>query len=467
MTPMPALRAGTAVVADGCDLVGRRVVVVGLARSGQAACRLLLARGAVVVGTDQRGERELGEALVGLRREGVTLELGGHRVRTLLSADLVVVSPGVDLRQPVFRDARAAGIPLIGEAELAFRCSQATFVGITGTNGKSTTTALLGDILNEAGIRSIVAGNIGIPLCQVAPGLGAEDVVVTELSSFQLETIERFRPRVALLLNLAPDHLDRYDRLEDYYRAKARLFDNQRPADVAVVNADDPLVLDAARLARSAILPFSRQRSLDRGAFVEGDRLVLALTATCETICHRDDLKILGVHNLENALAAALAAAALGAPVPAIRAALRRFAGLEHRLELVADIGGVRYVNDSKGTNVGAVLRSLESFSDPIVLIAGGKDKQGDFRPLAPLVRERVKRLILIGQAAGALRSQLDGACPMEDAPSLEAAVRRAAAVASPGDVVLLSPACASFDMFADFEARGRAFKEAVRTLAS
>ncbi len=449
------------------DLAGKRVVVVGLARSGEAACRLLLKQGASVIGTDQRSEGELGPGLYGLRRDGVVLELGGHRSLSPLSADLVVVSPGIDLREPFFQRVRAAGIPLIGEVELAYQCSEATFIGVTGTNGKSTTTTLLGAILKEAGLPSVVAGNIGTPLCQVAPGLPARELVVAELSSFQLETIKEFRPRVGLLLNLAPDHLDRYDQIEDYYQAKARLFQNQDRSDFAVVNADDSLVLEAAQKARARQVAFSRRKRLAEGAYLDEERLILALSGRRETICRWDEVKIQGVHNLENALAASIAAILVGAPTKAIRRGLVQFEGLEHRLEFVAEIGGVRFINDSKGTNVGAVVRSLESFSVPLVLIAGGKDKQSDFTPLVPLVRERVKRLILIGQATAKLRSQLDRACPMEEAPSLEEAVRRAAASASPGEVVLLSPACASFDMFTDFEDRGRVFKEAVRRLAS
>ncbi|MDE2483887.1 MAG: UDP-N-acetylmuramoyl-L-alanine--D-glutamate ligase, partial [candidate division NC10 bacterium] len=405
--------------------------------------------------------------LCSLERDGVSLEMGEQYLRSLLSADLIVVSPGIDLREPLFARAREVGIPLIGEVELAYRCSEATFIGITGTNGKSTTTTLLGAMLKQAGLPSHVAGNIGTPLCRVAPSLGAGEFVVTELSSFQLETIKEFRPRVALLLNLAPDHLDRYTRVEDYYWAKARIFENQRLSDVAIVNADDPLVLQATALARGRRIAFSRTRPLDAGAYIGEDHLVLNLDGRREVICRVSELKIQGVHNLENALAASLAAAAIGASPMAIRNALTSFEGLEHRLEFVAEIDGVRYVNDSKGTNVGAVMRSLESFTGPVVLIAGGRDKHGDFAPLLPLVRERVKRLILIGEAAEKLRRALASACPTEEASSLEEAVSRAAAVASPGEVVLLSPACASFDMFADFEERGRVFKAAVRGLLS
>jgi UDP-N-acetylmuramoylalanine--D-glutamate ligase len=447
------------------DLAGKRVVVIGLARSGEAACRLLLKQGAAVVGTDRRGEREVGADLCSLEHDGVSLELGEQYLRSVFSADVVVVSPGVDLREPLLQRVRKAGIPLIGEVELAYRCSEATFIGITGTNGKSTTTTLIGAMLQQDGLSSYVAGNIGTPLCRVAPCLAAGEFVVTELSSFQLETIEAFRPRVALLLNLAPDHLDRYDQVEDYYRAKARIFENQQRSDFAIINADDPLVLQVSALACGRRIAFSRTRPLETGAYVEGDQLMLALDGMREVMCRVSELKIQGVHNLENALAAGLAAAAAGVPATAIRMALTSFEGLEHRLEFVAEIGGVRYVNDSKGTNVGAVVRSLESFTNPVVLIAGGRDKHGDFAPLLPLVRERVKRLILIGEAAGTLRRTLASACPTEEALSLEEAVQRAAAAASPGEVVLLSPACASFDMFADFEERGRVFKAAVQEL--
>lgn len=449
------------------NLAGKRVMVVGLARSGAAACRLLLKQGATVIGTDRRGVREIGADLCSLEQDGVGLELGEQYLHSLFSTDLVVVSPGIDLREPSFQRVQEAGIPLIGEVELAYRYSEATFIGITGTNGKSTTTTLLGAMLAQAGLPSHVAGNIGTPLCGVAPSLAAGECVVTELSSFQLETIREFRPRVALLLNLAPDHLDRYDCVEHYYQAKARIFENQRSSDIAIVNADDPLVLKATAHVRGRRLAFSRTGPLDAGAYVEDDHLILNLDGRREVICRVSEVKIQGVHNLENALAAGLAAAAIGASTSAIRNVLTSFAGLEHRLEYVAEISGVRYINDSKGTNVGAVVRSLQSFTAPIVLIAGGKDKQSDFRPLLPLVRERVKRLILIGQAAPTLRRTLAGACPMEETSSLEEAVRRAATAASPGEVVLLSPACASFDMFTDFEERGRVFKAAVRGLPS
>jgi UDP-N-acetylmuramoylalanine--D-glutamate ligase len=289
--------------------------------------------------------------------------------------------------------------------------------------------------------------------------------VVAELSSFQLETILTFRPHVAVLLNLAPDHLDRYANVEDYYAAKARIFMNQTPEDVAVLNADDPPALEWARGLRSRTHLFSRIRTVGDGAFVRDGRLVIRRDGRVEAACGVAEIRIQGLHNLENSLAAAAAAAAIGVPAGAIGDALKRFPGLPHRLELVAEARGVRYVNDSKGTNVGAVLKSLQSYAGGLILIAGGKDKGGDFAPLRPLVASRVKTLLLLGQARDAIRTQLAGACPMEEVPTLEAAVQRAAEIAAAGDTVLLSPACASFDMFRDFEHRGDVFREAVLAL--
>jgi len=321
-------------------------------------------------------------------------------------------------------------------------------------------------MLDAAGIRAVVAGNIGTALCDVVPSLGASDSVVAELSSFQLETILHFRPAVAVLLNLAPDHLDRYPDVEPYYAAKARIFMNQTPADTAVLNADDPLVLERAKSLRAQPRLFSRTRTVGDGAYIRNGILMVRRQGSAEQVCGVDAIRIQGLHNLENSLAAAAAAAAVGASAPAMAEALRTFPGLPHRLELVAEIAGVKYVNDSKGTNVGAVLKSLEGYRQGVILIAGGKDKGGDFRPLRPLVESRVKALILIGQARDAIATQLAGACPMEEAATLQDAIRRGMALGNPGDTVLLSPACASFDMFRDFEHRGEVFRQTVQDLA-
>ena len=448
-------------------LRGKRVTVVGLARSGFAACKLLADRGARVVATDREPAEKLRVDLEALRRMGIRLETGGHTEASFLEADLIVLSPGVDAKVPLVAQAAARGIPVWSEVELAYRVTAARFLAVTGTNGKSTTTSLLGAMVEAAGFPGVVAGNIGTALCEVVPALSAAHWVTAELSSFQLETIVTFRPHVALLLNLAPDHLDRYPGVESYYAAKARIFMNQAAEDVAVINADDPPIRDYARAIRARVHRFSRREPVRVGAYLDGDRLVLARDGRPEPICAVSAVRIQGVHNIENALAAAAGAAAIGVPAAAMAEALARFPGLPHRLEPVATIAGVHYVNDSKGTNVGAVVKSLEGYAGGVILIAGGKDKGGDFTPLRPLLASRVRTAILIGQARGKLCAQLAGACPLEEAPTLEAAVRRGAEIARPGDTVLLSPACASFDMFRDFEHRGEMFRQAVRDLAS
>jgi UDP-N-acetylmuramoylalanine--D-glutamate ligase len=445
---------------------GKRVTVVGLARSGVAACKVLAARGASVLGTDRSPRERLRGDLADLAARGVRLATGGHRSEDFTGADLIVISPGVPTDLDVVAQARAGGVPVWGEVELASRLTAARFLGITGTNGKSTTTSLLGAILEAAGFPVVVAGNIGTALCDVVPALGPSHWVVAELSSFQLETIVTFRPHVAVLLNLAPDHLDRYASLADYYAAKARIFANQTAEDFAVVNADDPPTLEWVRGIRPQVRLFSRARTVGDGAFLRDGRLVVRRDGRAEAVCGVDEIRIQGLHNLENSLAAAAAAAAVGVPAPGIAAALRSFPGLPHRLEPVAELGGVRYVNDSKGTNVGAVVKSLEGYAGGVILIAGGKDKGGDFAPLRPLIATRVKTLLLLGQARSVIRAQLAGACPMEDVDTLEAAVQRGSEIAGPGDTVLLSPACASFDMFRDFEHRGEVFRQAVHNLA-
>jgi UDP-N-acetylmuramoylalanine--D-glutamate ligase len=452
---------------SGVELQGKRVTVVGLARSGIAACRVLSDRGARVLATDRSPRERLRGDLAALEARGVKIEAGPHRPEPFLEADLIVVSPGVPTELDLLGLARSRGVPIWGEVELASRLTSARFLGVTGTNGKSTTTSLLGAMLEAAGFPTVVAGNIGTALCEVVPQLTATHWVVAELSSFQLETIVAFRPHVALMLNLAPDHLDRYPSLSSYYAAKTRIFQNQTAEDYAVLNADDPPTLEWARGIRAQPRLFSRTRTMGDGAFVRGDHLIVRSAGRPEAVCGVAEIRIQGLHNLENSLAAAAAAVAIGVPAGAIGAALREFPGLPHRLELVAEVDGVRYVNDSKGTNVGAVVKSLEGYRGGVILIAGGKDKGGDFRPLRPLLETRVKTLLLLGQARDAIRSHLAGACPMEEVDSMQAAVARAAEIAVAGDTVLLSPACASFDMFRDFEERGEVFGRAVRDLAS
>jgi UDP-N-acetylmuramoylalanine--D-glutamate ligase len=449
------------------DVQGKKVTVVGMARSGMAACKLLAHRGAVVTGSDRRGAEEIRADLDDLWRRGVALELGQHRPETFLQADLIVVSPGVDSNLPLLRQARSRGIRVWSEIELAYRVAAAPVIAITGTNGKSTTTTLIGLMLQHAGKPVVIAGNIGTALCDVVAGVTADHWVVAEISSFQLETIEAFRPRVALLLNVTPDHLDRYSDFAAYRQAKARLFLNQQPEDVAILNADDLTTLEAAAGAAARKIQFSQHAPVREGAFLKAETLWLRLGGREEAICRQEAVRIQGSHNTENALAAVAAAGVVGVPAACMRETLQQFSGLEHRLELAAEIGGVRYFNDSKGTNVGATVKSLESFpAGRVVLIAGGLDKGADFRPLVPLVRERVKAAVLIGQARDKLRATLAGVCPVVEAGSLEKAIEAATGAAGPGDAVLLSPACASFDMFRDFEERGEVFKAAVRRLA-
>jgi UDP-N-acetylmuramoylalanine--D-glutamate ligase len=451
------------------DVQGKRVTVVGLARSGAAACRLLANRGARVTGSDHHPAEKIQIDLDDLRKRGVTVELGQHRPETFLQADLIVVSPGVDSDLPLLQKARSRGVRIWSEVELAFRATEAPFIAVTGTNGKSTTTTLIGLMIEKADKKVVVAGNIGTALSDVVDGLTSEYWVVAEISSFQLEAIETFRPRVALLLNVTPDHLDRYADLAAYLQAKMRVFLNQQPDDTAVLNADDPLTLDAASRCRARKIFFSQRRPVSEGAFLKEGTFWLRLGGGKEeAVCRRDILGIQGSHNTENALAAIAAAGLVGVPPHSMRDVLASFPGLEHRLELVAEIAGVRYFNDSKGTNVGATVKSLEGFPPGrVILIAGGLDKGANFRPLIPLVKERVKAAILIGRAREKLTAMLSGVCPTKAAASLEEAVEAAAGNAAPGDVVLLSPACASFDMFRDFEERGRVFKSVVQQLSN
>jgi len=442
------------------DFRNKRVTVVGMARSGIAAARALHALGARVTITDKKPLDQLAEQVRALGTSAIAVEAGGHPDRIFTEADLIVLSPGVP-KIPQVLAARRRGIRVISELELGWSLSDAPFAGITGTNGKSTVTTLVGLMLKKAGKRTLVAGNIGNALTEEPGALRGQDWIVVELSSFQLEDIETFRPRVAAVLNLTQDHLDRYADIASYGEAKARIFEKQQRDDVLVLNFDDPLVRAMASRAISQVVPFSRSEKHRAGAYVEQGVLMVR----SDRICPVDEILIKGVHNLENAMAASAVALAAGADPSSVAAVLREFPGLEHRLEVVREKDGVTYINDSKGTNVGAVVKSVEGFSRPVILIAGGLDKGSDFSPLAGLFRDKVKLLILIGKAADKMEKALGASTETVFAKTLQDAVRRAAERAVSGDVVLLSPACASFDMFKDFEDRGRQFKEAVRKL--
>jgi UDP-N-acetylmuramoylalanine--D-glutamate ligase len=356
------------------------------------------------------------------------------------------------------------GVRLISEMELAYRHIRVPIIGITGTNGKTTTTVLVGELLKEAGRRPGVGGNVGEPLILFAEGGDRWDILVAEISSFQLEAIEAFRPRTSVLINVTEDHLDRYASYQDYIDAKAKIFLNQTPEDTAILNRDDPVVMRLAETVRARKVFFSLERRLEEGACYDGRRILLRLNGAEESFS-LDDVPLKGIHNVENMMAAVLAARLWGCPPEAIRSVLSRFQGLEHRLEFVREIGGVRFYDDSKGTNVGSVVKSLQSFREPVILIAGGKDKGGDLSPLKEGIRSHVRRMILIGEASGRMAGELGGLTQTSMAASLEEAVLLAYRSAEKGEVVLLSPACSSFDMFKDYKERGRVFKEAVKRL--
>ena len=449
------------------SLAGRRVTVLGLAKSGVAAARLLRAAGADVVGTDAKPVTALGREVAGLAEIGVRLATGpADSVTAFTGAELVVVSPGVPLDVPPLAGVRARRVPIIGELELGWRATEADTIAITGTNGKTTTTALTGSILALQPRPVLVAGNIGTPLAAHALTFPADGLVVCEVSSFQLETTELFQPRVAVVLNLTPDHLDRHRTFEAYGAAKARIFANQTPADCAVLNADDETTRAMGSRTKAPVVWFSRRRELAHGVFVRDGRIAAKLNGHVEEICPLSEIFLRGQHNVENVLAATACALWTGVSPDAIRSAIGRFRGVAHRIEWVRDLAGVKYYNDSKGTNVDSTLRALESFSEPIVLIAGGKGKGQDFKPLAAAARGHVAHAVLIGEDGEKIGAALaDASVPTTFASSMQDAVDRARSLATPGGIVLLSPACASFDMFDNFEHRGEVFKKIVERL--
>jgi UDP-N-acetylmuramoylalanine--D-glutamate ligase len=466
------------------NVVGRTIVVVGLGESGRAASAFLARRGARVIAMDLKREEELARArqeLAALRALGVQVVLGAHPPELVRAADAIVVSPGVPPTLAVLDDARRAGVPILGEVELAARFLRGILIGVTGTNGKTTVTAWIGDLLARCGYCAHVGGNIGRALVRVLDQVHDERCcVVAELSSFQLETAETLHPRVAVVTNIAPDHLDRHGSLQAYIEAKRRIFRNQTEADWAVLNADDPVVRAMADATRARVLIFSRREGEPSasGVFLRGDRIVLRWEGEERELAHRADIPLRGAHNVENALAALAATLAGASLVRAtdqllsiaeslpVREAVRAFPGVEHRLEWVARIEGVDYYNDSKATNVASTLTALEALAGPIVLILGGRDKGDDFGRLRPLVAEKVAHVLVLGEAAEKIRAALGDIVPVTRCATLEEAVQTARRLAPAGGAVLLSPACASFDMFENFEHRGCVFKEAVRRIS-
>jgi UDP-N-acetylmuramoylalanine--D-glutamate ligase len=446
-------------------LPGTRPLVVGAARSGLAAARLLHRHGTQVRVCDRRSEAEAGAAAAALAALGIEAAWGRDSADLLAGRDLVVWSPGIPVDHPTAAAARARGIPLISELELGFLAAHAPLICITGTNGKSTTTDLVGALVHAAGREVAVCGNIGRAVCEVAESVGAAGLLVVEVSSFQLETVDRLRPYVATWLNLTPDHLERHGDLATYGALKQRLFARQQESDWAVWNADDPEVM-ARRDGGGARLEFSVARAVAEGAFVREGRIALAWRGGVEPLLPATELQLPGLHNRSNALAALATVLPLEIAPETLREVLRGYAGLEHRLERVATVDGVRFINDSKATNASSLEVALRSFEKPVVLIAGGRDKGQDFTPLAPLVARAVRQLVLIGEGAPRMAAAWPGV-PAQPAGSLAEAVDLAYELArrDGGGTVLLSPACASFDMFNDYEDRGRRFKAEVERL--
>ena len=452
------------------EVAGRKVLVVGAARSGIASARFLAQRGATVALNDRKPLSEWPAEAIALKTEGVGHVAGEPPSWLLDQIDLVVVSPGVPTKAIPIRYADRRGAEVIGEIELASRFLRGRIVAITGTNGKTTTTALIGKMLEDAGLNGQVGGNIGKALISMVDSSSDGGWNVVEVSSFQLETIVNFHPTVAAVLNVTPNHMDRYQTLMDYAAAKHRIFRNQQPGDVAILNADDDIVSSWAGGLRAHVTQFSVRRELEAGLFLRGRDLVSRTKDGERVLGTRDEMQLRGTHNIENVLAAMAAGLACGAPPESLRETVRRFQAVEHRLEEVAEINGVRFFNDSKATSVDATMKALEAFANDagkIVLILGGRGKQAPYAPLVLLVQKRVRRLILIGEDAPVIEKELSSAAPFEHATDMGDAVARAFAAAKPGDVVLLAPACASFDMYEGFEERGRDFKNEVRNLKS
>ena len=449
------------------ELKHKRVLVVGLGRSGVAAATFLQEQGARVTVSDAKTEAQLQHEVSQLLDRGISIETGRHGERTFRDQDLIVVSPGVPSDQPQLLRARQLGIPVIGEVELACRFLKGKIVAITGSNGKTTTTTLAGEILSKSGKRTLVGGNIGTPVISLAGQSGSDGFDVLEISSFQLETIHQFRPYIAAILNITPDHLDRHHTFQAYVDAKARIFENQKPGDFALLNADDPTCVGLKNKIKGSLYWFSRKQPVDSGSSVAGDQIVFRDRGQETSVLPLEDIHLKGAHNLENVLAAVCIGMIAGCSPQQIRKAVAEFQGVEHRLELVATLHGVSFYNDSKATNVDATIKALESFPANIHIILGGKDKGSDYTVLSPLLHARTRRAYLIGAAAEKIGAQIQGSTPIVFSGTLERAVHQAFDAASPGDVVLLAPACASFDQFENYEQRGRVFKELVAALAA
>jgi UDP-N-acetylmuramoylalanine--D-glutamate ligase len=448
------------------ELRGKKITVIGLGKSGWSAASWLSRQNAMVTVSDIKRAEELDPRQAEeLERLGVKLETGGHRSPTLLGSDLIVLSPGVDPNQAPLPAARKRKIPVIGEMELACRYIDVPILAVTGTNGKSTVTSLLGSLVRNAGYKAFVGGNLGTPLVEYLAAGEKADYVVLEVSSFQLDTIERFSPHVAVLLNITPDHLDRYPSYRAYAESKFRIFENQRPGQFAVLNDDDERLSRFDPPTRPTVFRYGTERRNRRQAFLEGNRLIVELPGSKPHAFDLRDFPLPGKHNIENLMAAVLAGEALRIAPGVIQETARSFRGLPHRIEHVARVGSVAFYDDSKATNVDAALRAVLSFERPVVLIAGGRHKGGDYGPLVRAAKGRVRKAVLLGESRSLMAGSFAGEIPFEFAEDMQDAVARAFSSAEKGEVVLLAPACSSFDMFTDYAHRGMAFKAAVEGL--
>ena len=451
------------------ELKGKKVLVVGLGKSGLAAALFLRRRGAQVTVSDVRSAEALAKDIPALLEAGIMVEAGGHGLLTFRRQDLIVISPGVPLDTPELAQVKSFGLPVIGELELAARFLKGKMLAVTGSNGKSTTTTLLGEILEAAGLPTLVGGNIGVPVVALIDQSTDETWSVLEVSSFQLESTEKFHPTIAVILNITPDHLDRHGNFENYARAKERIFAAQTAEDYLVLNADNTPAEDAATRSAARVYWFSVEHPVEQGAWLQQGYVVYraARDAATERVMLLGGIPLKGSHNVENVLAAVCAARLAGASADTIAKAVENFRAVEHRLEYVATLNGVEYYNDSKATNVDATAKAIASFSSGIHLILGGKDKNSDYRQLSDLLRERVCAVYTIGSAAAKIESHLRGVISIHSCGTLDKAVAAAALAARPGEIVLLAPACSSFDQFESYEHRGRVFKELVNESGS
>ncbi len=450
------------------ELKNKRILVVGMGRSGLAAAKFLRRHGAQVTVSDARSAVALASEIPALVEAGIMVEAGGHGLLTFRRQDLIVVSPGVPLQTPELVQSRAFGLPIIGELELASYFLRGSVLAITGSNGKTTTTTLIGEILTASGQPTQVGGNIGVPVVELIDSDTQDGWSVLEVSSFQLETVERFHPRIAVILNITPDHLDRHGSFENYALAKERIFHAQTADDMLILNADNPRTAACAERAHSSVWWFSLAQPVPRGTWVADGRIHFrtAADAPVETILVVAEIPLKGAHNIENALAAICAARLANVSTDIIAQVVRGFRAVEHRIEFVACHNGVEYYNDSKATNVDAAAKAIAAFPAGIHLILGGRDKNSTYSDLEPLLRARVRAVYTIGSAAAKIESQIRGIVPIQSCETLERAVAAASAAALSGEVILLSPACSSFDQFANYEERGRLFKQYVRQLA-